>query len=93
MRFSRQGYWSGLPCPLPGVLPNPGIKPRSPALQADSLLSEPTGKPVKHLGQYKFSMIRAQKMLLIGSQGMFNSCVNSDFNVKKYETDILILIN
>ena len=32
-------------------------------------------------------------MLLIGSQGMFNSCVNSDFNVKKYETDILILIN
>ena len=79
--------------PCPGNLPIPGLEPRSPALQADSLLSEPTGKPVKHLGQYKFSMIRAQKMLLIGSQGMFNSCVNSDFNVKKYETDILILIN
>ena len=42
MRFSRQGYWSGLPFPSPGDLPNPGIEPRSPALQADSLLP---GKP------------------------------------------------
>ena len=37
---------SGLPCPLPGHLPNPGIKPRSPALQADSLLSESSEKPI-----------------------------------------------
>ena len=37
----RQEYWSGFPCPPPGDLPNPGIKPRSPALQADSLPSEP----------------------------------------------------
>ena len=36
MGFSRQEYWNGLPCPLPGDLPNPGIKPRSPALQANS---------------------------------------------------------
>ena len=43
MGFSRQGYWSGLPFPSPGDLPNPGIKPRSPALQADALLSEPPG--------------------------------------------------
>ena len=43
--FSRQEYWSGLPFPTPGVLPNPGIKPRSPALQADSLPTEPQGKP------------------------------------------------
>ena len=42
-RFSRQEYWSRLPCPPPGDLPNPGIKPRSPALQEDSLLSEPKG--------------------------------------------------
>ena len=35
--FSRQEYWSGLTCPPPGDLPNPGIKPRSPPLQADSL--------------------------------------------------------
>ena len=43
--FSRQEHWSGLPCPPPGDLPNPGMEPRSPALQADSLLSEPPRKP------------------------------------------------
>ena len=43
--FSRQGYWSGLPFPTPGDLPNPGIKPRSPMLQVDSLPAEPPGKP------------------------------------------------
>ena len=42
--FSRQEYWSGLPFPSPGDLPNPGIKPRSPALQADALSFEPPGK-------------------------------------------------
>ena len=45
MGFSRQGYWSGLPFPSPGGLPNPGIEPGSPALQADSLLTELPGKP------------------------------------------------
>ena len=45
MGFSRQGYWSGLLFPSPGYLPNPGIKVGSPALQADSLPSEPLGKP------------------------------------------------
>ena len=44
MGFSRQEYWSGLPFPSPGDLPDPGIEPRSPALRADSLLSEPRGK-------------------------------------------------
>ena len=44
MRFSRQEYWSGLPLPSPGDLPDPGIKPRSPALQADALRSEPPGQ-------------------------------------------------
>ena len=43
--FSRQEYWSGLPFPSPGDVPNPGIKPRSPALQADALTSELPGKP------------------------------------------------
>ena len=42
----RQEYWSGLLFPFPGDLPDPGIKPSSPALQADSLLSEPQGKPI-----------------------------------------------
>ena len=45
MEFSRQGYWSGLPYPPPGDLPNLGMEPRSPALQVDSLTSEPPGKP------------------------------------------------
>ena len=43
MGFSRQECWSGWPFPSPGDLPNPGIEPRSPALQADALLSEPPG--------------------------------------------------
>ena len=44
MEFSRLEYWSGQPFPSPEDLPNPGIKPRSPALQADSLPAEPQGK-------------------------------------------------
>ena len=44
--FSRQGYWNGPPCPPPGILPNPGIEPRSPTLWADSLPAEPPGKPM-----------------------------------------------
>ena len=44
MGFPRQGYWRGLQFPSPGDLSNPGIKPHSPALQADSLPSEPPGK-------------------------------------------------
>ena len=47
MGVSRQEYWSGLPFPSPGDLPNPGIEPGSPALQTDVLLSEPPGKPIK----------------------------------------------
>ena len=43
--FSRQEYWHELPCVPSGDLPNPGIEPRSPTLQVDSLLSDPPGKP------------------------------------------------
>ena len=45
MGFSRQENWSGLPFPSPGVLPDPGIEPRSPSLRADSLQTELQGKP------------------------------------------------
>ena len=45
IRFSRQEYWSGLPFPSPGNLPDPEIEPRSPALEAEALTSEPPGKP------------------------------------------------
>ena len=43
MEFSRHEYWSGVPFPSPGDLPDPGIEPRSPALQGDALPSEPPG--------------------------------------------------
>ena len=46
MEFSRQEYWGGLPFPDPGDLPNPGIEPLYPALQADSLLRSHQGSPV-----------------------------------------------
>ena len=45
MGFSKQEYWSGLPFPSPGDLPDPGIKPAFPALQSNSLPTEPSGKP------------------------------------------------
>ena len=52
--FSRQEYWSGLPFPSPGDLPDPGIEPRSPALQADALTSEPSGKPYIKCKGFKY---------------------------------------
>src|SRR5574341_460593 len=55
MGFPRQEYWNGLPFPSPGDLPDPGIEPRSPALQADSLLTETSGKPKILVGIVKMS--------------------------------------
>ena len=55
--FSSQEYWSGLPCPPPRDLPNPGIEPMSPTLQADSLPSEPPGKP-KNTGMGSLSLFQ-----------------------------------
>ena len=57
VEFSRPEYWSGLPFPFPGDLPDPGIKPRSPALQADSLPAEPQGKP-KNTGVVAYPFCR-----------------------------------
>ena len=54
MEFPRQEYWSGLPFPSPGDLPKPGTEPRSPALQADALLSEPPGKSKEEIREQKF---------------------------------------
>ena len=54
MEFSKQEYWSGWPFPSPGDLPNQGIEPGSPALQANSLPSEPPGTP------YEFSHTTSQ---------------------------------
>ena len=57
VEFSRQEYWSGLTFPSPGDFPDPGIKPGSPALQADSLPSEPQGKRKPPLEARKFFFI------------------------------------
>ena len=59
MEFSRQEYWSGLPFPSPGDLPNPGIKPGPPALRADTLPSESPGQPLpKHLLQSAAGLLK-----------------------------------
>ena len=55
MGFSRQGYWRGVPFPSPGDLSDPGIKPRSPALQADALTSEPPGTSTPWMAWFKSS--------------------------------------
>ena len=65
MGFSRQEYWSGLPFPSPGDLPDPGIEPGSPTLQVDTLTSEPPGKPTLtlfkgYLLQYSWASLVAQ---------------------------------
>ena len=53
MGFPRQKYWNGLPFPFSGDLPSPETEPESPALQADSLLIEPPGKPSVHYSAMK----------------------------------------
>ena len=57
MELSRPEYWSGLPFPSPGDLPNPGIEPRSSALQVDSLPAEPQGK-AKKTGMGSLSLLQ-----------------------------------
>ena len=63
MGFSRQEYWSGLPFPSPGDLPDSGIEPRSPALEADALTSEPLGKILKRWILVFFSVLIAYRIL------------------------------
>ena len=61
MGILQEKYWSGLPCPLPGNLPNLGTEPRSPALQADSLPSEPRGKPKESQVLFKYELVGEDK--------------------------------
>ena len=62
--FSRQQYWSGLPCPPPGHFPNPGMEPGSPALHADSLHLSHQGSPQLSLGRRKRQKINLKAILL-----------------------------
>ena len=57
MGFSRQEYWSGLPFPSPRDLPNPGIEPGSPTLEADTLPSEPPGKSRRKLSTEELMLL------------------------------------
>ena len=68
MGFSRQEYWSGLPFPSPGDLPDSGIEPGSPALQADSLPSELRGKPVVGANLKVQTAVRWGKKTQIGGR-------------------------
>ena len=69
--FSRQEYWSGLPCPPPGDLLNPGIKPKSPTLQMNSLLSEPPGTP-KNTGMDRLSLLQGIFLTQESNQGLLH---------------------
>ena len=69
--FSRQEYWSGLPFPSPGDLPEPGIEPRSPALQADALTSEPSG----HIGPPRSLLLIPTWIDLCSKNTMTSGCM------------------
>ena len=71
MGFYRQQYWSGLPFPSPGNLPDPGIEPRSPALQVDSLPAEPQGKP-KNTGVGSLSLLQQIFLTQELNRGLLN---------------------
>ena len=78
MKFSRQEYWSSLPFPSPGDLPNPGIKPRIPALQADSLPYEPQGKAlIKFGGHLLFFLEKARTFLIfiVNKKPTLGNCI------------------
>ena len=86
MEFSKQAYWSGLPFPAPGDLPDPAIKPRSPKVRADSLPSESSGK-LLHTGVSSHSLPKGifptqaglqhckQALYLLSHQGWVGVCL------------------
>ena len=73
MGFSRQEYWSGLPFPSPGDLPDPGIKPKSPALEADALTSESPGKPSAMKSESESRSVMSDSLWAHGLYSPWNS--------------------
>ena len=74
MGFSRQEYWSGLPFPSPGDLPDPGIEPGLPALQTDALPYEPPGKPtLGTVGITKMKQIGVDETVVIFLVGLIST--------------------
>ena len=87
MEFSRQEYWNGLPFPSPGDLRNPGVKPGFPALQADSLPSEPPGalRHVPRVDVFRLlNTLTVTKMAVIpgGREVTLNSCGKAIFSLE-----------
>ena len=83
--FSRQEYGSGLPFPSPGHLPDPGIEPRSPALEADALTSEPPGKQLPN--QYMVTLkiivdyIKVLERMFSVTKLYLTLCISMDWSV------------
>ena len=71
MGILQQEYWSGLPCSPPGDLPNPGIEPRSPVLQVDSLSFKPSGKP-KNTAVGSLSLLQGNFVTQESNQGLLH---------------------
>ena len=92
MEFSRQEYWNGLPFASPGDLPEPGIQPQSPALQADSLPSEPPGKQfVLWIDHHKVNQHLLQYLVkFFFSLMAFKICSLSNFQI--YNTVLLTTV-
>ena len=90
MGFPRQEYWRGLPFPSPGDLPNSAIKPGSPAMQADSLTSEPPAKP--KLEQFQQHDIVDLKYNLKNAANMCESIVIQILKKQKREGRKIFLI-
>ena len=82
VRFSRQEHWSGLPFPSPGVFPDPGIKPRCPVLQADSLLTEPPGKPWWYADMAKIGKVMCMDWSLHNCPGL-NGAPCGEYSVSR----------
>ena len=93
MGFSRQEYWSGLLFPSPGDLPNPGIELWSPALQADSLPSEPPGKPPKKVEHRRINVFELwcwRRLLKVPWTARSNQSILRDIN-PEYSLERLML--
>ena len=90
MGFSKQEYWSGLPFPFPGDLLDPGIKPRCPALQADTLPSEPPGNEAEVDIFLEFSCFFYDWMgvgnVISGSSAIYKSSLN----ISKFLVHVLL---
>ena len=94
MGFSRQEYWSGLLFPSPGNLPDPGIEPRSPALRADTLTSEPPGKPnSRHSPKSPLNMLLDRALLTRGSKTQLHPLIGRITGPAPQKTYISFLIS